>query len=136
MEQAIAIIKQDNLVRPKRSTYRRRSLEEKRRIVEETLLAGSSVSVVARRYDVNANQVFAWRQQYRRGKLGSQCLPGFVPITIIDGKDTGSKEHLPLPVATNKKIIELGLRGMRVRIEGDVQVPVLTCVLKTMRSLA
>jgi hypothetical protein len=26
---------------------------------------GSSVSMVARRYDVNANQVFAWRKRYR-----------------------------------------------------------------------
>jgi transposase-like protein len=36
----------------------KRSVEEKRRIVEETLAAGASVACVAGRHDVNANQVF------------------------------------------------------------------------------
>ena len=35
----------------------------KREIVAATLLPGSSVSRVARRYDVNANQVVAWRRR-------------------------------------------------------------------------
>ena len=39
----------------------------KREIVAASLEAGSSVSLVARRYDVNANQVFAWRRRYRSG---------------------------------------------------------------------
>src|SRR3954453_18061988 len=37
----------------------------KREIVAATLLPGASVARVARRYDVNANQVFAWRRRYR-----------------------------------------------------------------------
>ena len=39
------------------------------RIVEETFVPGASVSVVARRHNVNANQVFEWRKQYRQGTL-------------------------------------------------------------------
>jgi transposase len=39
----------------------------KREIVAATLLPGSLVSRVARRYEVNANQVFAWRQRYQDG---------------------------------------------------------------------
>ena len=38
---------------------RRWSLEVKRRLVAETLEPGSSVSIVARRHDVNANQLLA-----------------------------------------------------------------------------
>ena len=34
-----------------------------REIVAATLVPGASVSRVARRYDVNANQVFAWRRR-------------------------------------------------------------------------
>ncbi len=41
---------------------RRRLVEEKVAIVQETLEPGASVSVVARRHGVNANQVFAWRK--------------------------------------------------------------------------
>ena len=37
----------------------------KREIVAASLERGSSVSMVARHYDVNANQVFAWRKRYR-----------------------------------------------------------------------
>ena len=35
----------------------------KRRIVAETLAPGASVSIVARRHDVNTNQVFKWRRE-------------------------------------------------------------------------
>lgn len=38
--------------------------------MEETLLSGASVAKVARAHGVNANQVFAWRRQYRQGLLG------------------------------------------------------------------
>jgi transposase len=46
---------------------RRRTVKERREIVEETLVPGVSVSRVARRHDVNANQVFYWRKLYREG---------------------------------------------------------------------
>ena len=46
--------------RPKRRQW---SEAAKRRIVAETLEPGSSVSIVARRHDVNANQVFKWRRE-------------------------------------------------------------------------
>lgn len=49
---------------------RYRTIEEKRRIVEETLVRGASVAVVARRHEVNANLVFGWRKLYQRGLLG------------------------------------------------------------------
>jgi hypothetical protein len=48
-----------------RNKRRYRSAEERRRIVKETLVPGTSVAIVARAHGVNANQVFAWRG--RRG---------------------------------------------------------------------
>ena len=45
----------------------RRSVAEKRRIVEETLVEGASVARVARAHGVNANQVFYWRKLYQAG---------------------------------------------------------------------
>src|SRR5664279_1102552 len=50
----------------------RRSIAEKRRIVEETLVAGASVARVARAYGINANQVFGWRRLYVAGRLGER----------------------------------------------------------------
>lgn len=51
----------------------RHTMEEKLRIVEETRARGASVAAVARRHHVNANQVFAWRRQHRRGLLNPQA---------------------------------------------------------------
>ncbi|MDB5408348.1 MAG: Transposase insC for insertion, partial [Rhodospirillales bacterium] len=36
----------------------------KREIVTASFAPGASVSVIARRYDVNANQVFRWRKLF------------------------------------------------------------------------
>ncbi len=57
----------------------------KREIVAATLLPGASVSAIARQYDVNANQVFSWRRQYR--ELIARPSPdlsklGLVAVTI------------------------------------------------------
>lgn len=38
-------------------------------MVHETLAPGASVAIIARRHGVNANQLFSWRRQYRRGVL-------------------------------------------------------------------
>jgi transposase len=51
-----------NIVDGERRRRRAWSDEEKRRIVAETLEPGASVSIVARRHDINANQLFTWRR--------------------------------------------------------------------------
>src|ERR1700752_3172074 len=63
----------------------RRSIAEKRRIVEETLMAGASVARVARRHGVNANQVFGWRRLYLAGRLG-EPKPGIklLPVRVSE----------------------------------------------------
>ena len=49
-----------------RSPPRRRWSEaEKRWIVAESYQPGASVSVVARRHDLNTNQLFTWRRRFR-----------------------------------------------------------------------
>lgn len=55
-------------VTPKR---RYRGVEEKRRIVEESLVEGASVARIARAHGVNANLVFNWRRLYQAGRLVS-----------------------------------------------------------------
>ena len=75
----------DGRVRRRR---RRWSEARKRRIVAESYQPGVSVSVVARRHDVNANQVFGWRRQYREL---ARVVGGFVPVVVslTEGADPG-----------------------------------------------
>jgi transposase-like protein len=47
----------------------------KREIVAATSLPGASVSVVARQYGVNANQVFAWRRRFREADKAAASSP-------------------------------------------------------------
>src|SRR5512144_186873 len=52
----------------------------KRDLVLATLEPGASVSIVARRHDLNANQLFKWRRQL----LGSPRVPaGLVPVDVV-----------------------------------------------------
>jgi transposase len=62
----------------------RRTPEEKRRIVEATFVPGASIARVAREHAVNANQVFQWRYEYRKGTLGvrQQAQTRLVPVTV------------------------------------------------------
>ena len=102
---------------------RRRSVKERREIVEETLVAGASVSRVARRHDVNANQVFYWRKLYREGRLGGsdgQLLP------VKVSPDPMARPNLAMGSGTME--IKVG-KGV-VRIAGAVDVQALRAVLE------
>src|SRR5437764_14889281 len=56
----------------------------KRQIVAETLEPGSSVSLVARRHDVNANQLFKWRRELMPEQPPALVDSGaMVPVEIV-----------------------------------------------------
>ena len=66
----------------------RRTAEEKRRIVEATLVAGASIARAAREHGVNANQLFQWRHEYRKGALwvGKKARAELLPVTVSCGR--------------------------------------------------
>jgi transposase len=90
----------------------------KREIVAATLVPGASVSVVARQYDVNANQVFMWRRRYgdaaERPVSGSAGSPALVPVMITPT----SMAEAPAPSeAGTRDTIEIEVPdGCRVRV--------------------
>jgi len=112
-------------------TRRRRSIEEKRRIVEETLRPGASVSRVARRHDVNANQVFHWRQKYREGRLGERQSGKLLPVTLTDNTLSNSCDlgHAP---ASSAGSMEIRLSRGTLRVFGTVDVMALRTVIESL----
>lgn len=80
----------------------------KREIVEASFASGSSVSVVARRYDVNANQVFGWRKLYRDSAPApvDPSAPALVPVTV-----TAAPSGDASPAARAPETIEIDLGG-------------------------
>jgi len=67
-----------------------RTAEEGRRIVELTLVPGASIARVARENGVNANQVFQWRYEHRRGIGWAAGRPRteLLPVTLTSEPDS------------------------------------------------
>ncbi len=119
---------------PKR---RRRSILERRRIVEETLAPGASVARVARAHGVNANQVFSWRRLYQRGLLGSSPATAvLVPVRISDSEPSApsapAASSAPLTAPGPAGTIHLQLPKGRLRIEGAADPASLRVVLESL----
>jgi transposase len=107
---------------------RRRTVNERREIVEETLLPGASVSRVARRHDVNANQVFYWRKLYREGQLGSKTETQLVRVKVAHERSVeATKEDDFLP---RSGTLEIKLAKGTLRIFGKVDVMALRAVIE------
>lgn len=124
-------------VRGSRPKRRFRAVEEKRRIVEETLVPGASVARVARAHGVNANQVFGWRQLYRQGRLEpKECnKPSLLPVRVTDAmvvRSTGgpTRRSPSGPPAGRAGMIHVALPKGQLRIAGRVDAETLRLVLE------
>jgi len=102
------------------------SLEEKRRIVAESLAPGASASVVARRHDVNTNMLFTWRRRLGDGNAAAGQPVSFVPATI-------TTEAASAPCSGGRDGIEIVLAsGARVIVGTGVDESALARVIKVL----
>jgi transposase len=141
----------------KTETHRQYAIDLKRRIVEETFAPGSSVSIVARQHNVNANMVLSWRKKYRAGTLidtkrpAKPAVPGpnLIRIGVIDpGKDLSplsavNDSRNPSPQtwehssAIISGLVEIELPNkIKARVPADVNETVLRRVLTVIRETA
>ena len=99
----------------------------KREIVAASFAPGSSVSMVARHYDVNANQVFSWRRLYRDDPRAPAVpsAPQLIPVMVTTEQDAVATQ--PSTVA---ETIEIDLAGKyRIRVSSGVDAAALRRVL-------
>ena len=112
---------------------RRWSLQDKLRIVDETMQPGVTVTEVARRHGVAPSVVFTWRRLAREGRLGD-AGPTFVPVEI-----TSVPAQVPSAASPPRRtgLIEIVLRhGRRIRVDHEVDAEALRRVLQVVESLA
>ena len=115
-------------IKVQRTKHRRRTIQERRAIVEETLLPGISVSRVARRHDVNANQVFYWRKLYGEGRLGSRTDAQLVPVKVANDRSVEAvKEN---DFLSRSGTLEIKLCKGTLRLAGNVDVVVLRTAIE------
>jgi transposase len=146
------------IVETARRTRRSWSEEEKRRIVEETLLPGASVATVAQRHAINANLLFSWRRQTALDGGTSRSVTSapepaeFVPIGVFDRAADGGPAMVTVPAADPLRVarsrpagrapklderpgvIEIDLAdGVRVRVDAFVNERALRRVLRALK---
>ena len=114
---------------------RRRWPEElKREVVAALAEPGASVSSVARRYDVNTNQLFKWRRQLAVPAAAPGAEPlRLLPVEIAPARTSMAEERggsPPLLVGPPTGSIEIALRGgTKVRIKGTVDPAAVSAVI-------
>ena len=99
----------------------------KREIVAATFAPGASVSVVARRYDVNANQVFSWRRRFRDvpPSAAAKAASRLVPVMVTPEPAAVAARQRSATVET----IEVDVGDYRVRVGSAVDAQALRRVL-------
>jgi transposase len=95
----------------------------KREIVAAAFAPGASVSVVARQYDVNVNQVFGWRQRFGPSiatlPAASSSRPRLVEVTLVPppAELEPTKPALAPAAHVSNDLIEIEIAGVyRVRV--------------------
>jgi transposase len=100
----------------------------KRQLVAETLEPGASVSIVARRHDLNANQLFRWRRQF----AGAVRVPvvELLPVEVSPEPAASAAQPGPAAAKSLDGSIEIALSGgVRVRIKGAVDPAAVTAAV-------
>ena len=105
------------------------SAQDKQRIVAETLEPGASVSVVARRHDVNANMLFTWRREAREVPVGRAAEPP--AITFVPARITAEPALAASSGAAGRMEVVLA-GGERVIVGADVDASALARVIKVL----
>ena len=110
---------------------RRWSAATKRRIVAESYAAGTSVAQLARRYELNDNQIFNWRRELKGTGLArsAPAAPESVSFALVDiiaqsgdaGVGVSGRMEIELP------------SGARVRVGDDVSEAALVRVLAALK---
>lgn len=128
----------------------------KRKIAEEALLPGASVSQLSRRYDLNANMIFGWRDEYRHRQLGFaegaevpvEADPEFIAVGVITEAGqaipilAADRPRLPPPVIKKtstavSRQVEVELRnGIKLRLDAGMATETLRRIVGALKSNA
>jgi transposase len=96
--------------------------------VSETFAPGASVSIVARRHDLNANMLFTWRRQIGAGAL----LPASGAVTFVPAAITAEAAPAISPTAVVGRMEIVLADGDRIIAGKDVDAAALARVVKVL----
>jgi len=113
------------------------SCEEKAAIVAESYAAGETVSAVARRHGLTAQQLFTWRRLARGGPAAEEP-PMFVPAVVGDAP-AGQPIRASARVQQRRRTvvqasIELEIDGVVVRVGEGARAATVEAVIRALRA--
>ena len=127
------------VVRIEQPKRQRRSIAEKRKIVELAMQPGASIARLAREHGVNANMVHSWRKLYREGRLGENKTNSVHLLAVSVGEPTVTAMVEPLtnlavsPSAASSGSIYVEFPKIHVRIEAGADAALLRVVLDSLQ---
>jgi transposase-like protein len=117
MDESAQSSSKSEVVKPKRRQW---SEEERQRIVQASLKAGTTVEAVARLYGVHAGQIYDWRKQHRQRRKAEKRA---VLVAVQEREGASETEQ-----ECNSVIIEA--RSIRVTLNGSVGAAMIGTVLE------
>ena len=120
-------------------------------MVEQSLLPGASVAVIARNNGINANLLFKWRRNHKRKTIAASMPKSLAPTVLLPVRvepatmvSTGSAMEATSSAgmvpgnrpAARSSVIELEFAGAQLRLRGAVDEAALCSVLRALRQSA
>ncbi|TPI24068.1 transposase [Mesorhizobium sp. B3-1-6] len=115
------------------------SLDDKARIVAETLEPNAIISEVARRYGLRPQQVFAWRREARKQAASAQQeSPAFVPAVVTAPPPEPAPTRPAQPrkgkTARDAGVIELEIDGIAMRVGRGADAKTVAAVIRALKA--
>ena len=119
----------------------RRSIAEKRKIVEQAMVPGASIARIAREHGVNANMVHYWRKLYREGRLGQNNTSSvhLLPVSVSEAPSSVGQSATTLSAAaavvpaSTAGAIYIEFAKIHLRIENGADAALLRVALETLQ---
>ncbi|WP_192182897.1 IS66-like element accessory protein TnpA [Mesorhizobium amorphae] len=114
-------------------------MDDKARIVAETLEPNAIISEVARRYGLRPQQVFAWRREARKQAASAQQeSPAFVPAVVTAPEPVArhpSKQR-KRKATRDAGVIELEIDGIAMRVGRGADAKTVEAVIRALKATA
>ncbi|RUM99516.1 IS66 family insertion sequence hypothetical protein [Pseudaminobacter arsenicus] len=111
------------------------SLDDKARIVAETLEPNAIISEVARRYGLRPQQVFAWRREARKQVASvQQESPAFVPAVVPPPEPAPTRPSRKRKTPRDAGVIELEIDGVAMRVGRGADAKTVAAVIRALKA--
>jgi transposase len=113
---------------------RRWPAEQKALIVAETYDGGETVSAVARRHGLTPQQLFAWRRDEQRARVGASGM-AFAPV-VLETSRPRAGASLVQGQSVSLPVIEIMIGAATVRVPPGTELATLQVVLRAVTTAA